>query len=70
MARAPSSPATAEGGEEVVPTRDHGGDPTRSAILRTTHAEPAQVEGREGESSSERHGNTTSRSVCYFPRQC
>ena len=44
----PGSPAVAEGGKEVVPTGDHGGDTTRPAVLRATHAEPAQEEGREG----------------------
>ena len=44
----PHIPAVAQGREEVVPAGDHGGDPTRPAILRSTHTEPVRVEEREG----------------------
>ena len=52
-----SLPSTPEGREEVVPTRDDGGETTGSTVLGTTHAVPGhgtqgKVGGEEGRGST------------------
>ena len=45
-----SLPSTPEGREEVVPTRDDGGETTGSTVLGTTHAVPGHgTQGKGGE---------------------